>query len=74
MKIEPVRLSSIDTEDAGFLTRSREGADFITESIRRIGLISPPVLTRAGDKFRIETGWKRVLVCADLGYGEILGI
>jgi ParB/Sulfiredoxin domain len=71
MRIEPVPISSIDTEDTTFLAGSPGGAGFITDSIREIGLISPPVLIRAGTKFRIVTGRKRVLACRALGYSEI---
>lgn len=72
MKIEPVPLSSIDTEDTTFLTGSMDGVSFIAGSIREIGLISPPVLRKAGDKYRIMTGRKRISACRDLGYSEII--
>jgi ParB family chromosome partitioning protein len=59
--IEPIPLSRVDWDDRRFAIESYRPADDIRASLDGIGLLSPPwVLPKAGDKFAIVDGFKRM--------------
>jgi hypothetical protein len=72
MKIEDVRLDSINIEDERFRFSYHFDLTPLIHSISETGLIHPPIIThREGDTL-IVTGWKRVLASQTLGLSSIL--
>lgn len=72
MKFEVVQLAALDFHDKTFLIGSSEDYSGIFHSIEELGVINPPSLRRRGDRYQIICGWKRIKVCKQLGYDEIL--
>lgn len=71
MKMKKIRLEAIDLEDDRFRTSYFLPLGRLTQSIQKVGLLSPPRL-RAGIKgWVILAGWKRILACRELGLSTI---
>jgi len=63
-----VALADIDSGDERFrITTRRESGDLLA-SIRRFGLLTPPLLTPAGTGFIIVSGFRRLNACRQLGW------
>lgn len=75
---EIVALSAIDISALNTrknLTAGTEdaGIEDLARSIAAQGLLSPPLLRRAGDRFELIAGQRRVLACRQLGWVKIEG-
>ncbi|MGQ9672069.1 MAG: ParB/RepB/Spo0J family partition protein [Candidatus Aminicenantales bacterium] len=74
MKIKSIRLAGIDLDNERFRTSYFSNLDGLIQSIRKVGLLSPPRL-RAGKKgWVIVAGWKRILAAAELRLSSIPAI
>ncbi len=63
MRYEEVPLRDIDFDDERFRTSRRTHLNGLIRSIRKVGLVSPPVVCRRGSRYILVTGWKRALAC-----------
>jgi ParB family chromosome partitioning protein len=71
MTYERLSLAGINLEDDRFRTSYFPDLSRLILSIKKVGLISPP-LVRPGKKgYVLVTGWKRVLACRKLRLAEI---
>jgi ParB family transcriptional regulator, chromosome partitioning protein len=68
---QSVPLSQIDSNDATFCITSRHPSGDLAASIREIGLLRPPFLKAAGDKYVIISGFARIAACRQLGWSSI---
>jgi len=71
MRYEEVSLRAIDFRDERFRTSRNPDLEGLIWSIRKAGLISPPVLCRRGRRYVLVTGWRRALACRVLGFRKI---
>lgn len=61
--INTVSISEIDLTDDTFRITTAECDSLLVNSVRQLGVISPPVLTAGPDGFRIVSGFRRILAC-----------
>jgi ParB family chromosome partitioning protein len=66
MRSENIRLDQINVQDERYRISYYFDLEVLIHSIRRIGLIHPPVVTHKNGEVLIVTGWKRVLACQRL--------
>jgi ParB family transcriptional regulator, chromosome partitioning protein len=59
-RLESVRTSAVEVSATRFKITTDEGIDVLVASIRRIGLLNPPVLFRQGPGHVIVSGFRRV--------------
>ncbi|HUU39272.1 MAG TPA: ParB/RepB/Spo0J family partition protein [Candidatus Desulfaltia sp.] len=71
MRHEEVPLRAIDFRDERFRTSRDTDLEGLIWSIKKAGLISPPVLCRRGRRYVLVTGWRRALACRALGFRKI---
>jgi len=71
MKYETLSLAKINLEDERFRTSFHPDLDRLILSIKKVGLLSPPLVCRGDKGFILVSGWKRVLACRDLGLPAI---
>ncbi|MFZ2054344.1 MAG: ParB/RepB/Spo0J family partition protein [Candidatus Aminicenantales bacterium] len=71
MRYEEVSLRAIDFRDERFRISRDAGPEGLIRSIRKAGLISPPVVCRRGRRYVLVTGWKRALACRAQGFGKL---
>jgi len=64
-------LRDIDLGDRRFMTSEYFSLERLISSIRKIGLLQPPVVAKRGRRWVLVTGWKRVLACQKLGLSFI---
>lgn len=60
LKLTTVQLSEIDFSESRFKISPEIRADSMLESIRKSGLLNPPVLIKRDGKLIILSGWKRI--------------
>jgi ParB family chromosome partitioning protein len=61
----------IDLADERFRTSFFGSREKLAFSIKRVGLLHPPLVTRLDGRWVLVSGWKRVLACRDLGLAAI---
>jgi ParB family chromosome partitioning protein len=71
MKYETLSLAQINLEDERFRTSFHPDLSRLILSIKKVGLLSPPLVCRGPQGFVLVSGWKRVLACRELGLPEI---
>ena len=66
-----IELARIDLEDFSYkITTSTEIKDLV-DSIRKTGLINPPILKEKGSKFIIISGFRRIFALKEIGFSHI---
>ena len=76
MKVEYRRLNlqSIDFDDTTFVFSYGFSLSLLREAIEKIGIINPPLVQEVTDnRHRIVCGYKRLLICRDIGIKELVG-
>lgn len=68
---ETVTLSHIDRADVRLRVTTRQGIDDLVASIRRLGLMNPPLLRKDATGYAIICGFRRVAACARLKMARI---
>lgn len=68
---EAVPVADIDIDDATFQITTDTDIHALKESIRRVGLLSPPLLVPIRRRFRIIAGFRRVRASRTLGLDRI---
>jgi len=68
---EDIALCKIDLKDERFRTSYHFNLDRLILSIRKAGLVSPPLVRRGKKRHVLVSGWKRVLACRALGLTSI---
>lgn len=71
MKKEQFALKKISLEDERFRTSYHFSLEKLKLSIKEIGLLHPPLVTRRDNRFILVSGWKRVLACHELSLSPI---
>ncbi|MGB7297165.1 MAG: ParB/RepB/Spo0J family partition protein [Candidatus Aminicenantales bacterium] len=71
MRYEEVFLRAIDFRDERFRISRDTGREGLIQSIKKEGLISPPVVCRRGRRYVLVTGWKRALAGRALGFRKL---
>ncbi|MFW6140796.1 MAG: ParB/RepB/Spo0J family partition protein [Acidobacteriota bacterium] len=66
MKFTQVKLDQIDTSDRRFQIAPCFSVDSLISSIKRAGLLNPPVLAQRREKYVIVSGWRRITSCQKL--------
>ncbi len=66
-----LKLTEIDLRDRRFMISEHFSPERLVLSIKRIGLVERPVVTKRGRKWVLVTGWKRILACRQLGLSFI---
>jgi len=67
-RIDSVRFSSIDCNDLTYQISTPTPVDRIAQSISRIGLINPPILSQTKHSgYQIVSGFRRITACQGLG-------
>jgi ParB/RepB/Spo0J family partition protein len=60
-------LDEIDLKDERFRISGQPPSDRLIKSIRKIGLVSPPVVVSRRNRWVPVSGWRRILACRELG-------
>jgi len=68
---QTVPLALIDLQQDEFRITTCQELYELETSIRRVGLITPPLLLKKTRQFAIVTGFRRVAACRNLGWHEI---
>jgi len=63
MRFTQIDPSKIDTEDKRFQISPCFSIDSLIPSIRKTGLLNPPVLTKREGKYVVVSGWRRIFAC-----------
>ena len=71
MKKEQFDLKKISLDDERFRTSYSFSLEKLKLSLKEIGLLHPPVVTRRGKRFILVSGWKRVLACRELSLSPV---
>jgi len=71
MRHEEVSLRAIDLRDERFRTSRATDLEGLIWSIKKTGLISPPIVCRRGRRYVLVTGWKRAQACRAVGFRKI---
>jgi len=71
MKFEYVPLALVDFQNRSFFIGPEGDISPLKDSIKEVGLINPPVLRRAGDKYELISGRKRLEACKELGFSRV---
>jgi ParB family chromosome partitioning protein len=66
-----VSLSQIDSKDATYCIASRHPSRDLVDSIRKIGMLRPPLLKADGDRYVIISGFARIAACRQLEWSSI---
>jgi ParB family chromosome partitioning protein len=66
-----VELQRIDPEDASFRITTEADVARLAASIRRLGLLIPPLLTPRGERLVVVSGFRRVEACRRIGLRTI---
>ena len=67
-----VSLKQIRLEDETFRISTDTSGDALVRSVRRMGLIHPPILRPCGEGFVVVSGFRRLAACSALGIADIL--
>ena len=71
MKFEDVHLALVDFQNRSFFIGPEGDIGSLKDSINEVGLINPPVLRRAGDKYQIISGRRRLEAFKELGFSRV---
>jgi ParB/RepB/Spo0J family partition protein len=71
MKRENLALNKIFLKDERFRISYYFDLEKLVASIREIGLLNPPLVTRRNGRFILVSGWKRVMACLSLSLSPI---
>ncbi len=71
MKYENLSLAKIYLKDERFRISYYFSTEGLMNSLKKIGLINPPLVTFRNHRFILVTGWKRVLACLQLSFPSI---
>jgi len=71
-QLKSVLLSRINSQDDTFHITTRTNVDDLLVSIRRDGLLNPPLLIRKTSSFSVISGFRRIGACQKLGCNEII--
>jgi len=66
MKFTQINIDQIDTADKRFQISPYFSVDSLIPSIKKSGLLNPPVLTKREQKYIIVSGWRRITACQKL--------
>ena len=69
--LKNTEIDSIDCKNTTFICTFPVRIEEITESIKRIGLLNPVLLFEYDNKYKIISGFKRVLACKSLCFDAI---
>jgi ParB family chromosome partitioning protein len=71
MKRENLALKKIFLKDERFRISYYFDLEKLVASIREVGLLNPPLVTRRNERFILVSGWKRVMACLNLSLSPI---
>jgi ParB-like chromosome segregation protein Spo0J len=71
MTYEHITVRKIDLRDERFRTSYHFSLDRLILSIKKAGLLSPPLVRRGEKGFVLVSGWKRALACRTIGLTSI---
>ncbi len=66
-----ILLSKINIEDRTFLFSFPKRNIFLKESIKKLGLLQPPILLKTDNEYKIIAGEGRILALIELGFEEV---
>ncbi len=70
-KIQRVQISEIDVENKIFRITTQSNIKALVNSIDNAGIINPPILIEAHNKFIVVSGFGRIKACGRLGWTAI---
>ena len=70
-KIETVKLTNIDCTDNTYRITTETNIDDLTASIKKIGLLNPPLLLENNSEYMIVCGFRRIEACRALGWSQV---
>jgi ParB family chromosome partitioning protein len=70
-KIETVKLAGIDCTDNTYRITTATNIDDLTASIKKIGLLNPPLLLENNSEYLIVCGFRRIEACRGLGWSQV---
>jgi len=71
MRYETLPLAKINLKDERFRTSYHPDLDRLILSVKKVGLLSPPLVCQGDKGFTLVSGWKRVLACREIGLSSI---
>lgn len=74
LKEKTVPLSSIDLEDKTYQITTKTTLDDLIDSIKTVGLISPPLLLKTkqdNSEHTVVSGFRRIAACRSLGWSHV---
>ncbi len=70
-KIETVKLAAIDCTDNTYRITTETNIDDLTASIKKIGMLNPPLLLEHNSEYIIVCGFRRIEACRILGWSQV---
>jgi ParB family chromosome partitioning protein len=70
-QFQAVELQRIDPEDATFRITTQADVSPLAASVRRLGLLVPPLLTPRGERLVVVSGFRRIEACRRIGAGML---
>jgi len=71
MRFTQIDPSKIDTKDKRFQISPCFPVDSLIPSIKKTGILNPPVLTKREGKYVVVSGWRRIFACIQLSIPSI---
>jgi ParB family chromosome partitioning protein len=72
--LQLVALGDIDSADERFRITTRRDSEDLRSSIRRMGLLSAPLVLRQSSGFMLVSGFRRVAACRSLGWERVRAV
>ena len=69
--LEQVRMNDLDLDERLFTCSYPEVPDSLVVSIRRVGLLQPPLLVPWGDRLAVASGYRRVRAAREAGLDKL---
>jgi hypothetical protein len=66
-----VSMAEVVSEDGALQITTQTGVEDLVDSIKKIGLMHPPVLIKDLAAYRIVCGFRRIAACRELGWSQI---
>ena len=72
--LENINLSEIESENLKYIITYGYDLTDLTQSIKNVGIVNPPIVIKEKEKYHIVCGFKRLLVLKELGYTEVKAV
>ncbi|MCK4353474.1 ParB/RepB/Spo0J family partition protein [candidate division WOR-3 bacterium] len=69
--LKVINLNDIDFDDKKFVITYAEHLESLVNSIKKVGLVNPPLVKKVNGRYKIISGYKRLKACKQIGIYKI---